>query len=168
MQAMHKSRYFFGFCTLLFSLVVLVVSETAAYANTNKIDCNGGQLGCLSGSETNIQKDIMNQESLFQLEPIKGKSLNSPMCVAYARKTKNDAQLDAVVEDLRSGQMVTRMMYEALPFSQVYERSNLEIDYDAISEADLKKCELSQVPLPAATWLLISALIGFIGLSNRR
>jgi len=41
-------------------------------------------------------------------------------------------------------------------------------DYDMLSAMDIKSCRIGEVHTPDAAWLFASALIGFVGLSNKR
>jgi len=41
-------------------------------------------------------------------------------------------------------------------------------DYDMLSSMDAASCRLGEVRTPDAAWLFASALIGFVGLSNKR
>lgn len=37
-----------------------------------------------------------------------------------------------------------------------------------VDSASSSNCQLGEVPTPAATWLFALALVGFVGLSNKR
>jgi hypothetical protein len=152
---------------VLTMIAFLGLSSEPIYASTELPNCQGSNNVCQAESKI---KDTTDQAIVVKSEDILQKKLKSNTCELYAQKTKGDKQLDSVVEHFSDGQMITRFIYASLPTSQVYEDSmfNSNRDFDSISDSDLKRCELSQVPLPAATWLLISALIGFIAMSNRR
>ena len=42
------------------------------------------------------------------------------------------------------------------------------LDYDTIADADMQRCNVDEVPIPAAGWLFVSSILGFIAFSNRR
>ena len=42
------------------------------------------------------------------------------------------------------------------------------LDYDTIADADIQRCNVDEVPIPAASWLFVSSILGFIAFSNRR
>jgi hypothetical protein len=155
--------------TLIVQMMVtfLGFSSQSIHANTELPTCKDSNNICQAGFKT---KDTTDQAFVVKPQEVYQKQLKSNTCELYAYKTKGDKQLESVVERFSDGQMVTRFIYAALPASQIYEDSLFDSneDFDSISDADLRRCELSQVPLPAATWLLISALVGFIAMSNRR
>jgi hypothetical protein len=145
----------------------LVLSSQITHANTELPTCQGSNNICHAELKIN---DTTDQAFVVKPPEAHQRQLKSNTCELYAQKTKGDKQLESVVEHFSDGQMITRFIYAALPAPQIYQDSLFDSneDFDAISDADLRRCELSQVPLPAATWLLVSALIGFIAMSNRR
>ena len=64
---------------------------------------------------------------------------------------------------------------DLFPGEQVFKSTDLpnasklkeNLDYDAISDANVTNCRVNEVPIPAAGWLNTSSLAGFITFSNR-
>jgi hypothetical protein len=80
-----------------------------------------------------------------------------------------DAPWTQLFVDLNKGQSLTNAIYtfQASDDNLVMETKSA-MDYDTISNIDVQTCHVDEVPVPAAGWLFVSALIGFITFSNRR
>lgn len=93
-------------------------------------------------------------------------------CRAQAGKVKEDIQWDKFTKGIANGESISSLLY-ALDSSAIspVTPSNIntnDVDYDVISEADVKNCKVNEVPLPSAGWLFVSSIIGFATFSNRR
>ena len=81
----------------------------------------------------------------------------------------NDVQWERFLNDFSDGRLVSNINYVFSGVAINLNDSDSDfIDYDAMAGSDLKNCDVSEVPIPAAGWLFASAIVGFVGLSNRR
>ena len=81
----------------------------------------------------------------------------------------NDVQWERFLNDFSDGRLVSNINYVFSGVAINLNDSDSDfIDYDAMAGSDLKNCDVSEVPIPAAAWLFASAIVGFVGLSNRR
>jgi hypothetical protein len=72
-------------------------------------------------------------------------------CAGLTQKTTGDAEWRAFLSELRHGKLVS--------LTRINQQNNAQGSED---------CRLGEVPTAAAGWLFATALIGFVGLSNKR
>ena len=98
---------------------------------------------------TNNKKDISDLNSR-----------SSVACTGHVQKIVSNSEWDQFVNRFNNTKFV----------------STLDSKYDAdkswdnykMSDSNLENCRLGEVSVPVASWLFASALIGFVGLSNKR
>ena len=89
--------------------------------------------------------------------------------ITVSNVKNNDAQWERFLNDFSDGRLVSNINYVFSGVAINLNDSDSDfIDYDAMAGSDLKNCDVSEVPIPAAGWLFASAIVGFVGLSNRR
>jgi hypothetical protein len=84
---------------------------------------------------------------------------NGGTCKIQTRSSDNSEWRQFVI-DIRNGEFignVSNVLSGSAPGGN-----------DMLSAADVKSCRLGEVHTPDAAWLFASALIGFVGLSNKR
>ena len=89
-------------------------------------------------------------------------------CSAQINKKSLHTPWSQILVDLNKDESLTNV-FDAFQSSDLPVVSELKdnLDYDTISNADIKRCNVDEVPIPAAGWLFVSALLGFITFSNR-
>ena len=89
-------------------------------------------------------------------------------CSAQTNKKPLHILWSQILVDLNKDESLTNV-FDTFQSSDLPVVSELKdnLDYDTISNADIKSCNVDEVPIPATGWLFVSALLGFITFSNR-
>ena len=90
-------------------------------------------------------------------------------CSAQTNKKPSHTLWNQIFVDLNKDESLTNV-FDAFQASGLLVASELKdnLDYDTIADADIHSCTVDEVPIPAAGWLFVSAILGFITFSNRR
>ena len=90
-------------------------------------------------------------------------------CSAQTNKKPLHILWSQILVDLNKDESLTNV-FDAFQASGLPVASELKdnFDYDIIADGDIQSCNVDEVPIPAAGWLFVSALLGFITFSNRR
>ena len=90
-------------------------------------------------------------------------------CSAQINKKPLHTLWSQMLVDLNKDESLTNV-FDAFQASGLPVASELKdnLDYDTIADADIQSCNVDEVPIPAAGWLFVSAILGFISFSNRR
>ena len=90
-------------------------------------------------------------------------------CSAQINKKPLHTLWSQILVDLNKDESLTNV-FDAFQASDLPVASELKdnLDYDTIADADMHSCNVDEVPIPAAGWLFVSAILGFITFSNRR
>ena len=90
-------------------------------------------------------------------------------CSAQINKKPLHTLWSQMLVDLNKDESLTNV-FDAFQASGLPVASELKdnLDYDTIADADIQSCNVDEVPIPAAGWLFVSAILGFITFSNRR
>ena len=90
-------------------------------------------------------------------------------CSAQINKKPIHTLWSQMLVDLNKDESLTNV-FDVFQASGLPVASELKdnLDYDIIADADIQSCNVDEVPIPAAGWLFVSAILGFITFSNRR
>ena len=90
-------------------------------------------------------------------------------CSAQANKKPLHTLWSQLLVDLNKDESLINV-FDAFQASGLPVASELkdDLDYDTMADADIPSCNVDEVPIPAAGWLFVSAILGFITFSNRR
>ena len=90
-------------------------------------------------------------------------------CSAQINKKPLHTLWSQMLVDLNKDESLTNV-FDVFQASDLPVASELKdnLDYDIIADADIQSCNVDEVPIPAAGWLFVSAILGFITFSNRR
>ena len=90
-------------------------------------------------------------------------------CSAQTNKKPLHTLWSEIFVDLNKDESLTSV-FEAFQASGLPVALELKdnLDYDTIADADIQRCNVDEVPIPAASWLFVSSILGFIAFSNRR
>lgn len=153
-------------CLMLLYFMTQAISVLAnTDVQTSMTDCQLKGKQCVNfGAQSNLNdKSKDAQSAAIEAEGT---------CRTQAGKVKEDIQWDKFTKGIANGESISSLLY-ALDSSTLspVTSGNIDtndVDYDVISEADVKNCKVNEVPLPSAGWLFVSSIIGFATFSNRR